>query len=251
MKSTLFLICVALAAQTVSAQRKPQCTNPGIQWIINPIYVDGTTSNAIQGDGSPYVNGQPGVTAVVHTCDGQYDATLQLASPRTVSVSFARRLASNSFTPPWALSGSTQAGTGFFDVRNLFFVPSGFDRNQEYSFTTRLGSSGPESGNLTMSNPSPDAVSSASAVAGIANSPYPDSLVIVHHCPANANTTTCPNITNETWFAYPDPNPTSNGTSQTGLPITQVGTLLLSYHGGEVNAGEFSAPFLFTISLLN
>jgi hypothetical protein len=72
---------------------------------------------------------------------------------------------------------------------------------------------------------------------------------VVHHCPANTNTSTCPNIVQETLFAYPDPNPTASGVGQSGLPITQVGTLLVT--NKLVNGGQFSMPFLFTISLLN
>jgi hypothetical protein len=251
MTPTLILTFVFLAAQTAFAQKPGSCTNPSIQWTINPIYVDGTTPNAVQSDGSPYIDGQPGVSAVVHVCSGTYDAILLLSKSRSLSFSFAKLLASNSYTPSWALSGTTQSGAGGFTVHNLFFVPSGTDRNQEYTFTTRGGGTTSGSWNLSMVNPSPDAPSSLPNRVAIANTPYPDSLVIVHHCPANVNTSTCPNITHETWFAYPDPNPTASGVGQNGLPITQVGSLLISSHGTEVNAGEFSMPFSFTISLLN
>jgi len=252
MKKLLFTL-VAIA-QLASAQKGGKCADPSIQWTINPMYVDGITPSAIQGDGAPYVDGQSGVTAVINVCSGSYDATLQLGKGRTFSFSFAKQLASNSNTPSWALSGSTESGTGGFDVRNLFFVPSGSNRNLEYTFTTRSGSTPPAPGSpdFTMTNPAPEAPSSVPNLLAIANVPYNDSLVIVHHCPAGTNTATCPNITHETWFVYPDPNPTASGTGQTGLPITQVGTLLtVSHNGSEVNAGEFSMPYYFTISLLN
>jgi hypothetical protein len=247
MKTTLMLVFLSLAIQSAPAQ-KSGCVNPSIQWTINPIYVDGVTSNAIQGDGSPYIDGQPGVTAVIYVCSGSNDATLLLGHGRTLSFGFARLLASNSYTPSWALSGSTASGTGFLNVRDILFVPQNTDRNHEYTFTTWLGSNPPQGHNFRMAAPNPQ---TGLTGGGPTNSPYPNSPIVVHHCPANTNTTTCPNITNETWFAYPDPNPTASGVGQTGLPITQVGTILASSKNTEVNAGQFSMPFYFTISLLD
>jgi hypothetical protein len=247
MKTTLILALLSLAPMCAPAQ-KNSCTGPSIQWIINPIYVDGFTSNAIQGDGSPYIDGQPGVTAVIHTCSGTNDATLLLGHGRTFSFSFARLLASNSLTPSYARSGASASGTGFLNVRNILFVPPGTDRNQEYTFTTWFGSTPPQGDNFRMAGSQPQAPQSEP---GAANSPFPNSLIVVRHCPAGANTATCPNITHETWFAYPDPNPTASGVGQTGLPITQVGTLLVNSKGALVGGGEFSIPFYFTISLVN
>ena len=250
----ILLITVAFVAQAAQAQKNGGCTNPAIQWIINPIYVDGATPNKIQGDGSPYIDGQSGVTTRINVCSGTFDATLLLGNRgRVLSYDFSGLLASNSYTPAWALSGSTVTGAGFLNVRNIWFVPSGSNRDEEYTFTTRLGSNPPVSSgspDFPMANPSPDAPSSIPNVLALSNTPYPDSLVIVHHCPANTNTAACPNIVHETWFAYPDPNPTASGVSQTGRPITQVGNLLVTVRGSKVNAGEFSMPFSFTISLL-
>jgi hypothetical protein len=73
--------------------------------------------------------------------------------------------------------------------------------------------------------------------------------VIVHHCPANSSAGNCPNIVKETWFVYPDTNVSEPGLSQTGLPKTSVGALLDFTKSTPKNAGEFSMPFYFTISL--
>jgi hypothetical protein len=250
MKTSLMLILLSFALQTAEAQKSGGCVNPSIQWTINPMYIDGTTPSAIQGDGSPYIDGQPGVTALIYVCSGSFDATLLLGHNRTLSFDFSRLLASNSNTPSWALNGGTQSGTGFLNVRYILFVPAGTDRNHEYTFNTWLGSNPPQGGNFRMANPSPDPPLTGGGGAFV-NTPYPNSLIVVHHCPANSNTATCPNITHETWFAYPSPNPTASGVGQTGLPITQVGTLLTTAHGSQVNAGQFSMPFYFAISLLN
>jgi len=102
------------------------------------MYVDGITRFAIQGDGSPYVNGQSGVDAVINVCSGTGDATLLLSGGRTMAFSFSNLLASNSATPAWA-TGTVSAG--FMNVRNIAYVPLGSNRADEYTFTTRFGSS--------------------------------------------------------------------------------------------------------------
>src|SRR5215469_8310291 len=154
MKTTLMMVLLSLAAVGAHAQKKG-CVNPPIQWSINALYVDGVTPNAIQGDGSPYIDGQPGVTAVIYVCSGSNDATLLLGHGRTLSFSFARLLASNSYTPSWARSGSTASGTGFLNVRDILFVPQNTDRNHEYTFTTWLGSNPPQGDNFRMAASNP------------------------------------------------------------------------------------------------
>jgi hypothetical protein len=245
---TLVILCAAASAQAA----KGGCKDPGIQWTINPDYVDGSVA-AIQGDGAPYANGQPGVTAVIQVCSGTYDATLNLQNGRSFTVDFSRLLASNSYTPSWALAGEPQTTAGFLNVRNLWFVPMGYTRNDEYTFTTRLGSTLPLTGSpgVSMLNPGQDATISDGPNVAAANYPYPTSLVVVHHCPANTNTSTCPNIVAETWMVYPDSTPTADGTASTGLPVTQVATLLMTVKRSRVNAGQFSIPFMFTIAMLN
>jgi hypothetical protein len=250
MRTLLLVVMAATAA--ANAEAKGTCANPGVTWTIDGLYVDGTPA-AIQGDGAAYADGQSGVTAHINVCSGTYDATLLLSGRRSLSFSFARLLASNAYTPSWVLAGNTVSGAGFLNIRNLWFVPAGFTRNDEYTFTTWMGSNVPVSGSpgFDMLNPSPDATLTGGPNLAKANVPYPNSPVIAHHCPANTNTATCPNIVAETWFVYPDPNPTAAGTSPTGLPIATVGVLFASSKGSNVNAGEFSMPFLFTISMEN
>jgi len=240
----LILLVAAVGSGAPAAAKN--CTNPGTQWTISATAVDGTSA-AIQGDGAPYSNGQTGVTAVINVCSGTYDATLNLSASRSLSFSFAQLLASNGNTPSWALAGNTETGAGFVNIRNLWYVPAGHTRNDEYIFRTWMGSSVPVFEAFNMVTPSPDPPLSGAGAA--ANTPYPTSPVLAHHCPANTNTATCPNVTAETWFVYPDTNPTASGTSTTGLPISQVGTLFVTSKGKRVNAGQFSMPFLFVISM--
>ena len=186
-KSTLMTVVCLLARVCTYGGH---CTlDQPLQWVINPIYVDGTTTSAIQGDGSPYVNGQSGVDAVINVCSGTGDATLLLSGGRTMAFSFSNLLASNSATPAWA-TGTVSAG--FMNVRNIAYVPLGSNRADEYTFTTRFGSSVSPgsvtiSANFGMLNPSPTAtITSQNPNEAIANFPNDDSLVNVYHCPAGA-----------------------------------------------------------------
>src|SRR5215475_7545550 len=66
-------------------------------WTINPTYVDGITATLISGDGSPYINGQSGVSATIKVCEGTNDAVLQLGGKqRQFTVNFSQPLSTNS-----------------------------------------------------------------------------------------------------------------------------------------------------------
>jgi hypothetical protein len=241
MRTLVLTLIVALVS--INAYAKGPCTsqNPGLQWTIDTLYVDGTVA-AIQGDGAPYVNGQTGVEAVINVCSGTYDATLLVGSGRSLNMSFAHVVATNAYTPSWALAGATESGGGFVNVRDLWFVPPNATRLQEYTFTTWVNINVPVSGSplFAMLNSVHDTPISGPNEAH-ANYPDTNAQVVVHHCPANSNTPNCPNVTAETWFVYP-----ALGTSG------EVGALFTTVKGQPgVNSGEFSMPFLFTLSLLN
>jgi hypothetical protein len=247
MRTIVITSLLALAAS--SAQAKGSCTsqNPGLEWTVNTLYVDDSVA-AIQGDGAPYINGQSGVTAVINVCSGSYDATLLLSSSsRTLSFDFSGFAATNQYTPSWALAGDTESGSsGFFNVHDLWFVPDGFTRADEYTFTTWFYSNVPARGTpgFNMTNPSHD-TPVANQNPASANIPYPNARVIAHHCPANTNTASCPNIVTETWFVYPEEVSTTAGAP------APVGVLFTTVKGNAVNSGEFRMPFFFTISMLN
>lgn len=225
-----------------------------LQWEIRELYADGTP-NAIRSDGSLYIHGVNGVErSVINVCSGSYDATLLLArtpANRSISLSFAKRLATNGDTPTWAATGQTITGKWFLNIPHLLAPDK--DLTQEFDFTGRLSSTGPTSDvpHVRMLNPD----SYVGKVPGPeANSPYPNSLVNVHHCPADPappiTAGLCAGITAETWFIWPDPAPTADGTPF-GYPITQVASLILDgKRGARINAGEFSIPFYIVISRL-
>jgi hypothetical protein len=194
-----------------------------------------------------YLDGTPGVIASLFLCDAQtLDATLTLGSPRSAGISFNNPLAVTAGTPSWALSGSTVAGQLSMDVRSLGFVPVNYTRSQEFSFTTRFNISVPESGNwgLHLVNPNPSAPSTdpQGSVSNPPNATYNTSLVNVQHCPANDTFPVSPLCTSgahETWIVWPDSSTT---------PL-QVATLLNQKKSPGVNAGQFSLPFYFVISI--
>ena len=222
-----------------------------LQWTVNSTFVDNTTPTAIIGDGSAYVNGQMGVSATIKVCAGTNDAVLQ-AGTRNITISFAKLLASNNNTPSWATGAVT--GHGLLNIRNITFVPSGYTRADEYTFTTRAGVQIPVKGswNFRMWNPTTDASQGNDVNVSLVNSPYANSLVNVHHCPANSTATTapCAGVIRETWFVFADTNGSGYST-QTGLPLIQVGGLVNSQQPTKpVNAGQFSIAFSYVISTL-
>jgi hypothetical protein len=247
MRTIVITSLLALAASSVQAKGSCTSQNPGLEWTVNPLYVDGSVA-AIQGDGAPFINGQDGVNTVINVCSGTYDATLVFSgSARSLSFDFSGMVAHNQYTPSWALAGNTESGPGgFFNVHDLWFVPVGYTRADEYTFTTWFGSNVPARGTpgFRMTNPSHDAPPGNENPTA-SNVPYPNARVIAHHCPANTNTASCPNVVAETWFVYPEPVSTTPGDP------APVGVLLTTVKGSLVNSGEFRMPFFFTISMLN
>jgi hypothetical protein len=260
MKKWILLTSALLLALAPLLARPPKpCSDLPTQWTLSDYYIDGTTWNGIRSDGGgTYKDGQSGVTAKVQICNNTNDAVLTTGSLRKLSYDFSRILAGNSKTPPWA-SGVLTGGSATLHVHNITFVPSGVDRAQEYSFTTRVGSILPigsfGSWNLRMWKPVTDALSGdpvGNPYLAAANDPYIDSEVIIYHCPANSNATSgsCVGIVKETWFAYPTPSSTTyaDGTAAPAY-ATQVMGLTGTEKNKPVNAGQFSMPFFLAISV--
>lgn len=221
-----------------------------LRWTVNPTFVDNTPAG-ITGDGSPYVNGQSGVAATIKVCAGTNDAVLQ-SGQRSLSISFEKRLASTSNTPSWAVGKVT--GSGWLNIRNITFVPINKTRADEYTFTTRAGMQVPVRGFwfFRMWHPETAAISTTGDYVAMANTPYASSLVNVTHCPANSTPPTtgnCTGIMKETWFVTADTQ--SGGTSsESGLPLVQVGGLMDLQKSTPVNGGQFSVSFSYVISLM-
>ncbi len=238
---------VGAAAQPAGTGK---CNDTPLVFSLGFTYVDGTTSAAFYSDGTggsnpSYVDGVDGVTAVLHMCgtNPTHDATLLLvSSKRSMGIDLTRRVHANSLTPSW--TGTPFYNPAFLNVRNILF---NYDPNASYSFTTRFGSAfamppGPgksTSYHVRMQNPADQAVPPQSTDS-VTNTPLNTSLVIVQHTPATA---TSP----ETWTAYPDA--TIMGLTDSGANATQVGTLLQDQNNGApLNAGQFTVPFLITIT---
>jgi len=220
-----------------------KCTDIPVVWSLSFTYDAGSSpapatiySDGSGGSNPSYVNGVDGVSAVILTCDGTDDATLNTSgTTRSIGWNFGQVLASNSHTPSW--SGTSFYDHSFLNVRNLLYTPPGFNSTQAFTFTTRtvsqLNNVGTKNSlfHLRLENPMVEAVTAPPADSS-ANYPYTDAAVIVNHIPATGSSP-------ETWVAYPDPSST---------PL-QVGTLLQDQRtGGTLNAGQYTMPFKFTIS---
>jgi hypothetical protein len=136
-------------------------------------------------------------------------------------------------------------------VRNIIYVPTGGNRANEYEFTTHLAGHGPLNTHLYMMSSSVAAVPAVNDA--FINTPYTDAPLHVYHCAANflGTSSYCTANQKEQWFVWPDSS--ANGTStQTGLPVSQVGTLEMDAvrPNPEGSGGEFSVPFLFVITAL-
>ncbi len=251
------LLLFTLSVPLLAGASKPSCSDIALVWTVNDYYSDGTTLNAIRSDGAgSYTNGQSGVTATIQICNGTTDAVLMTGSSRQLSFNFGNMLASNSNTPSWATGILTGSG-GTLHVRRMTFVPTGYDRSQEYTFTTWVGSILPVRGswNFRMWKPTTDAISgdpSTNSYVATANDPYIDTAANVHHCPPNSPATSgpCVGVIHETWFVWPDAGSTTyaDGTPAPGN-ATQVGALVNTQKSTPINGGQFSMPFYFVISL--
>ena len=245
------MIVVALSVSIAASAGQPSnCSNLPVQWTVNNTQLDGVSPSLITNDGSAYINGQSGVTAYITTCITG-DAVVALSgTQRSISFHFTAPLYTDQFTPA-GLSGST-VPVASVNVRNIMYQ---HNAALEYTFTTRLGSNSSQFGPFRMLNLSSQAVAPGEGGDNVANTPYADALVNVHHCPKSTLPNGgCPALAHETFYVYPDP--TVYGTSATtGLPVTQVGTLIVTTGSGKnsqtVNGGEFSMPFYFAISFLN
>ncbi len=242
-------ITLALFASAQTMPGQP-CHDISTVWTLSSTYVDGIAGSAIYSDGlGSYINGQQGVSAVIHTCGTHptYDATLipsGAKTPRRILFNFGRFLGTSfSSPPPWTSSGafaSTPVVNGplpVVNIRNILDFGT-VDRSQPYTLYTRLASGfqAPDGNNyhLRMANPNTSGVAPTPNDA-TANTPYVDAQVVVQHFPATATQ-------KEYWLVYPETQTQGNPSS-----AAQVG-VLLSWDA-TVNYGQFSMPFYFIISV--
>ena len=248
------LLLLTIGVQTAQPAKPSGCQNTRLRWEMRPAY-DGFTSG-ITSDGNAYADGSSGVQAVINVCSGSGDATLQVSAkgknPRKVSFNFANSLAIvPGVTPAWASGIVT--GAANINVRKLAFEFSPGDRNTDYIFTTWMGSTPPApsgSWGFHMLHPVTDANVGDPSDPNFptANDPYLEAPVIVQHCKAGSTAVTgpCVGVTKETWFVYPDPSEINDVPN-----AINVGELInKSNLSSPVNAGQFSMPFYFVISVL-
>jgi hypothetical protein len=224
------LLAIALAATALPAQAG-KCSEVDIPVTFT---IGSTTPAGIVSDGlGDYVNGQNGVIALIHTCNGSNGATLNPGTAgRSVTFNFQTVVDTNHNTPSW-----TSGSVAFFTVSNLLYQ---YNPATTYSFTTSLWSTMGNSGYFfRMENPSAQAPFQPPAAN--VNSPCVTSLVYVTHYPAGALSA------KETWIAWPGTSTENCSSAVSGTPV-QVGTLMVQAHPSAVSAGQFTVPFYITIT---
>jgi hypothetical protein len=243
MKTNLIIFLLAFSSPTVFGQG---CKNMAISAnvTISPSYTFGGMSFAgtVYPDKAlAYSDGVNGVRAFINPCSG--DLILDLTgSTRQVGFSFQNAVATNGYTPVWA-STPFATSEAYLVLNNLMFS---YNSSGLYSFTTGAelgftppGGSSKSEDYLCFHNPT------ANVTGGCQNVNYPDntSLLVVQHTPANPATGAV-----ETWTVNPD----NTNMNLSGTPAaTQVGALQLpgSHGNGPINAGQFSMPFQFIVTL--
>lgn len=241
------LICLATIAAVLSAPafaRKCSDVDIPVSFTISSSYTDpsgtGSYSSGILSDGGgAYVNGQQGVSALIHVCNGSNGATLQISSgTRYVRWDFRNAVYTNSLTPSWTQSPVTNSG---FTFANLLY---NYDPSATYSFSTYIQYARFQSLTYTFAMQNPGASAPFNPPDVNMNAPCITSLVKVTHIPATTSS-------KEYWIVWPDNTPASC-TSPVSGSHAQVGTLRTPpQHGpGWVSAGQFTMPFFVTIQRL-
>jgi len=188
--------------------------------------------------GSAYVDGVSGVGAFINTtCSNDLIINLN-SSTRKVGFSLQNAVSTNSATPAFTSTPFLAQGA-YLVVGNLMY---NYAANLWYQFTTVAafgftppGGSNNKQDQLTFVNPQANVHVNQGE-----NQPLMNSLIVVTHSPANAATGAV-----ETWTITPD----NTNMNPSGTPIaTQVGTLELPSAHGNINAGEFMAPFQFIVT---
>lgn len=186
-----------------------------------PTFID---TRITSDNGSTYVHGIDGVSAVIHICSGSYDAILQTTtSVRKIGVDFSNQVSATPYSPK---NWTTFVGNVGINVRSLLYTYSEFS---DYTFSTRMGVdfTGPDkvAYRFRIQNPSTNAFV---GLEPMSNTPQLEALVMVHHIPANG-------ADPERWEVYPD-------------PASGIGTLLPTIKGKLQNGGQYSLPFKIVIT---
>ena len=216
-----------------------------ISFTISSTYTDPFSlksyNAAILSDGmGAYNNGQQNVSALIHTCNGSNNATLNTGlatgnGTRYVTWNFQNVVDTNSLTPSWTQQPANNPG---FTIVNLLY---NYNATATYSFTTYLNLANFHFPTTTYAFyiENPNAIAQNSAPNPNVNSPCDTSLVNVTHVPATSNS-------KETWIVWPDDTPVFC-TSAVAGQHAQVGTLTTIGHPNWVSAGQFTVPFYVTI----
>ncbi len=252
MKSSTLRILFAgllLLGATDVADGQGNCQDIPVVFSLSFTAADGSPT-AIYSDGAggsnpSYVHGVDGVSATIHTCNCNgctvsNDSILNTLATRKRSIGFDfAGLVDDPYNarPAWTLM--PQLLRALLRVNNLLY---NYDPNGSYSFTTQFRAqiTGPDRStyHLRFLNPTASAqfLYLSQLNQTLVNTLYLTSLVNVQHSPATGTTP-------EMWTVSPSQGPPDPGTA-----ATQIGGLLKEIGPAKVHAGQFKAPFFFTIT---
>lgn len=232
------------------------CTNTSLKWEVQDYYIDGMTPSQVISDGQSYEAGVDGVGAQLDTCGGTLDGSFTILDQsygRDLTISFGEVINRTDLTPTTG-TVSCMKICWHFVVRNLGYAPLGLDSTvDEYQFTTHLAVNGPLNSHVWMMNDYAEAEAPVNDYR--INDPYQDSLIVVHHCPANfsGSSTLCSANKTEQWFVWPEKVPT--GENNPPSTVTYVASWVIDATKGKNaqtggNGGEFRIPFYFIATAL-
>lgn len=241
------VICLPMLAIAVTASiYAANCSSVDIpiSFTISSTYTDPSSSISYSADiisdgGGAYINGQQGVTALIHVCNGSNGATLVTRNgSRYVTWNFQNAVDTNALTPSWT---NSPMNNFTFTVANLLYS---YNPSSTYSFTTYLdlANFNLSTGAYYFNMQNPSANAPFNAPGANVNSPCDTSLVNATHIPATSTS-------KETWIVWPSDSPVFCSSTVTGQHA-QVGTLTTTGHPNPVSVGQFTLSFFITIQRL-
>jgi hypothetical protein len=237
------VVVVFFSVRLIEAQAvgKSTCDPVPIRVTIYENVVDPVTGarfpSTITSDGAEYVDGAPGVSAILHIC-GTKDATLNLSGKRTIKFNLTSPIPGSVIEEQPAWVPALVSSTGFINVRNLVYSHQPFTTHMGTDFS--LQSAGTyQLRFMPYAVDAPDLHTDPSVLPS-ENTPYDSSPATVYPQPYDCNSG---GTTKPSWIVI--------GNNVTPRGFLQVGTLhKLLKSTTRVHEGQYQMPFELRIEAL-